>query len=366
MKKTICFILAFALMLASFSVSAAPPDGKPFVTLLDFEDATNENVGNSSSDIIGVPDDHSPWNMTEGFYTVTDKGESGKALEITPNYNNEQGFTISVTRAVMKRVTGYGAPAEEAEAIAKAWGEAYGLRIWVHNTSEYDLTFCPILKLQNVVDGVADPSSLSIVGLCYGAYLVADDGEIIEPDFDGNLNNRAVIIPMDFRGWVVIPNKIYDPAGDMDEYDCGWQELEGWSSTFNAEAASFAHPDAFALDIRAYNIMPDSEGGLIVDSFQLYGSVNDVEPTKTPKATPTPTQQVTNAPSATAAATTAAQTTGATDDDASDNSWLLYAGIAAAAVVVIVVVVLIAKGAKKKGDEADADTTDSTDNDNKE
>lgn len=336
MKKIISVMSVALLMLCmSVTVFALPYEEATVISSVEFEGLTDADLGGESQ-IIGDFDDHSTWSMTEGFATIAE-GNNGNGLMFTPDYDNENGFQASVMRSDMNIL------AQDKD----AWKNAWGWRVWINNTSEYDVTVCPILFTEHT-DGDW------VLGLNTGTFLLNENGEYEDILMDAGVNGCGVIIPYEFKGWLIVPNTV----GEVDS-DAGWQEFPGWSTsseTLVLEEVDFGMIRKFALDIRFNGLLAGDEGGLIIDSVELFGTAGediempDPEDAK-PTQSPTATGAITETPSATA-------TDDATTPSPANDLTLLYIGIAVVAVCVIVAVVIVVSKKKKAANAAKDNATE--------
>lgn len=336
MKKIIS-VMSMVLLLLCLNTTAfaIPYEDAKTISSVEFEDLTDADLGGESEIIQGF-DDHYDWGMTEGFATIT-KGNNGNGLLLTPDYDNPDGFQSCVMRSQMNIVA----------ADKDAWKNAGGFRMWINNTSEYEITVCPILLMKK------DDGGDWGLSLNTSIYLLTEDGEYEDIYMDSGVNNGGVIIPYGFTGWLIAPNTI----GETDS-EAGWQVFPDWCSSSEPvvmEEIDLGEIARFVLDVRCYGLLSGDEGGIILDSIELFGTAgediempdpSDSKPTVS--ATPTGNGSVDVTPTAT-------ENTVTPPADDNNLTWL-YVGIALVAVCIIVVVVIVVSK-KKKGANAENDTT---------
>lgn len=334
MKKNAALkLIAFAAALllgVSVCAYAVPYNDASVKGAIEFEGITDADLGGAGSQIIGDFDPHGTWFMTEGFVSVTE-GREGNGLLFTPNYSNENGYTMCVMRATMPIVS----------ADAQPWGSAAALRIWVDNQTDYDVTVTPVATFKGPEE------QKWVLGAAEGAYLVSDDGqEVIEPDLDPNVNSCGVIVPYGFKGYIVLPFAV--KGGEADYDYCGWQELPQWGDAVAADELDFGSIVTFAIDIRVNNFYYEDEAGIIVDSFEFIGNKGEVLERPEEQNVNTPGNTDAQPGETEPAGSVGADKTQGTQETGGLGTGAIIAIAAAAAAVIAAVIIIAVVSAKKK------------------
>jgi len=331
MKKLLVVLLA--LMMACFSVNAlAVTYGELEIKAeVEFEGITDADLG-GESDVLSDFDPHGDWGLTEGSASIVES-VSGNGLMFTPSYDNAEGYNSCVMRAYMQCI------ADQKD----GWSSAWGLRFYIFNDTYYDAYVSPMAFISN------EDGSRTVLSAGLGAYTVDTDNEYYEADLVVYVDNceSTVLIPSGFEGYLVLPFAVMD--GDIDEYECGWQILPGWSDAgLTANDVDFANVNDFALDVRMSGFSPDDSEGIIFDSFEFIGNKGDeVEPPEGEEDDETPAPSEPAVGNTDAPADPTDTTSEPADPAPAGNGWIIWVAVGAAAIVVAVVVVIVISKKKK-------------------
>lgn len=330
MKKLLIILMALLMTLSSVSAFAVSYSDLEVLASVEFEGITDADLG-GSSEIIGDFDPHGDWGYTEGFASIVE-GKNGNGLQFTPNYENEVGYLSCVMRAKMPII------AQQIE----GWQNAWGLRFYIANNTFSDAYVTPLAI-------VYDDTGRTVYAPGLGAYTV-EDGEYYEAELHSQVDTTqcSMLIPSGFEGYVVLPFAVM--GGDIDEYECGWQIVTGW--TGSSQEVDMSMVTNFQMDVRVAGFDPGDTEGIVFDSFEFVGHAGDeVDPPEGGEATEPDDDN--KEPQQTEQAGDTTTEPDVTDDsnvqpEGNGNLVIIIAGVAAAVVVVVVVVIIISK--KKKAE----------------
>lgn len=349
MKKLISILIMLSIICFSATALAVPYVDAEVKYSVEFEGITDADLGEGST-VIGPFDPHGAYQLTEGTAKIVE-GNRGNGLSFTPKYDNAEGYLSCVMRAPLPIINQQ----------PQAWSEAYGLRFYVCNNTWYDVYVTPMAFMY-------DPNGArAVLAPGMGAYIVDMDGEYEYPNIVSYVDacDATIVIPSLFEGWLVLPFSA--PGGDVDDYDCGWQLLPGWSqSTYFEPDTYFENISEFALDIRVMGFQPTDTEDVVVDCFEFFGTKGeeveapdgelpeDPEVTETPapqeSQTAAPSESESTEPEASATDEQGEPTASPEATPDGSNTGLIIAIAAAVVVIIAAVVVIIVLKKKKKAE----------------
>lgn len=245
MKKLLRLLLAFSLLISSLTFSMlsvkAADDTAAYYDLETCDNIEPLHANQPWCQTVGPVSDLSYYNTRNGSWSLSDVSESGKGLEITPNWDGAQTNLPAIQFSVYG-IYGNAEYAPKAAEIKEKWNAAKDLRFWLKNDLTQDLSLSFSLGVSGDFIGT---STISLVPGA-GTYLIDEYGKKIIP----TVQYDTVTIPQGFTGYVVFPTKINRNSTTPDA-TCGFS-VSGWHWGYinDSSVISFSNIVSFSTDIR--------------------------------------------------------------------------------------------------------------------